>query len=295
MKIRNLLILALTSALTLGAVAAAPKKRKEKKAKTESVSPVSAEQFSYAIGVAQSSSLKQYISQRGVDSTHHALFIDALQGKYTPEQVAQARAEIARLTAITTGVEIAEQNRTHVIPSIDRQATGKDSVKFVVEPLFVQGLVEGMRGAATLTPDSASSIVEKHANYLNDKRKAENAAYLESYKKQKGVKSTASGLLYKVLTKGNGAMPADTAEVEVHYEGRLIDGTVFDSSYKRGQTASFGLKQVIKGWTEGLQLMPVGSTYEFCVPYNLAYGERGSREIPPFATLVFKVELIAIK
>ena len=83
--------------------------------------------------------------------------------------------------------------------------------------------------------------------------------------------------------------------VTVDYEGKLIDGTIFDSSYQRGQTATFGVTQVIKGWTEALKLMPVGSTYELCIPYNLAYGEHGNRTIPPFATLIFKVELIAIK
>ena len=122
-----------------------------------------------------------------------------------------------------------------------------------------------------------------------------NAEYLAQYAKQKGVKSTPSGLLYKVLKQGDGAMPADTSQVEVHYEGRLVDGTVFDSSYKRGETATFGLNQVIKGWSEAVKLMKVGSEYEICLPYNLAYGERGTRGIPPFSTLIFKIELKSIK
>ena len=105
------------------------------------------------------------------------------------------------------------------------------------------------------------------------------------------MKSTPSGLLYKVLQQGDGAMPADTSQVEVHYEGKLVDGTVFDSSYQRGETATFGLNQVIKGWSEAVKLMKVGSKYEVCLPYNLAYGERGTRGIPPFSTLLFTIEL----
>ena len=104
-----------------------------------------------------------------------------------------------------------------------------------------------------------------------------------------------SGLLYKVVRKGDGALPTDTSTVEVHYEGKLIDGSIFDSSYQRGETTSFPLNQVIKGWQEGLKLMPVGSEYELVIPYTLAYGEVGTRGIPPFSTLIFKVELKDIK
>ena len=94
---------------------------------------------------------------------------------------------------------------------------------------------------------------------------------------------------------GTGAVATDTSEVEVHYEGTLIDGTVFDSSYKRGKPATFRADQVIKGWTEALKMMPEGSVWDLYIPYNLAYGERGTRGIPPFATLIFKVELLKVK
>ena len=95
---------------------------------------------------------------------------------------------------------------------------------------------------------------------------------------------------------GNGKKPSATDKVRVHYEGTLIDGTVFDSSYQRGEPTSFGVNQVIAGWTEGLQLMPVGSTFMFYIPYNLAYGERGAgQQISPYATLIFKVELLGIE
>ncbi len=108
--------------------------------------------------------------------------------------------------------------------------------------------------------------------------------------------SLPSGLQYQVLREGDGRKPAATDQVECHYEGTLINGQVFDSSYQRGQTATFGLNQVIAGWTEGLQLMQEGAKYRFFIPYHLAYGERGAgQSIPPFATLIFDVELVKVK
>ena len=125
--------------------------------------------------------------------------------------------------------------------------------------------------------------------------KAEGEAFLAENKKQPGVVTTASGLQYTVLQEGNGRQPKASDTVRCHYEGRLLDGTVFDSSYRRGMPAEFGLRQVISGWTEGVQLMKEGSIFKFYIPYNLAYGERGAgADIPPYAALIFTVELINV-
>lgn len=124
---------------------------------------------------------------------------------------------------------------------------------------------------------------------------AENKAFLEENKKAKGVVVTDSGLQYEILTEGTGEKPTATSTVRVHYTGSLIDGTVFDSSVQRGQPAEFPVNGVIRGWTEALQLMPVGSKWRLTIPQELAYGERGAgASIPPFATLVFEVELLDI-
>jgi FKBP-type peptidyl-prolyl cis-trans isomerase FklB len=126
--------------------------------------------------------------------------------------------------------------------------------------------------------------------------KAEGEKFLAENKKREGVQVTASGLQYEVLEATIGQKPKATDKVKVHYEGTLIDGTVFDSSYQRGESISFPLNGVIKGWTEGLQLMSVGSKYKFFIPYQLAYGERGAgQQIPPYAALIFTVELLGIE
>ena len=120
--------------------------------------------------------------------------------------------------------------------------------------------------------------------------------FLAENGKKDGVVTLPSGLQYQVLKEGDGKKPSATDQVVCHYEGTLIDGTVFDSSYQRNQPATFGLNQVIAGWTEGVQLMQEGAKYRFFIPYNLAYGERGAgAQIPPFAALVFDVELIEVK
>lgn len=124
---------------------------------------------------------------------------------------------------------------------------------------------------------------------------AAGTAFLEANKKKEGVKVTPSGLQYKVIQAGNGAIPVDGQTVKTHYHGTLIDGKKFDSSYDRGQPASFNVNQVIPGWTEALKMMPVGSTWELYIPQNLAYGERAmGANIPAYSTLVFTIELLEI-
>jgi len=133
------------------------------------------------------------------------------------------------------------------------------------------------------------------ADRKNSKGKELGKAFLESNKKNEGVIVTASGLQYKVLTQGNGKTPTPNSNVKVHYTGKLIDGTVFDSSVQRGTPADFGVTQVIRGWTEALQLMKEGDKWILYIPYDLAYGERGAGgSIPPYATLIFEVELIKV-
>lgn len=140
----------------------------------------------------------------------------------------------------------------------------------------------------------AKAQVEK--KQIGDKNMKEGKAFLEANKKKKGVKITDSGLQYIVLKEGKGEKPKANSKVRVHYKGTLLDGTEFDSSYKRGKPAVFGVNQVIKGWSEALRLMKVGSKYKLFIPSSLAYGERGAgRQIPPNAVLIFEVELLGIE
>ena len=146
----------------------------------------------------------------------------------------------------------------------------------------------------------AQQVLGKFFSELEQKiageAKAAGEAFLAENAKREGVKVTESGLQYEVLEATIGQKPKATDKVRVHYEGTLIDGTVFDSSYKRDESITFGLNQVIKGWTEGLQLMSIGSKYKLYLPYQLAYGERGAgANIPPYAALIFTVELLGIE
>lgn len=140
-----------------------------------------------------------------------------------------------------------------------------------------------------------SEYFQKKEKEQAEENIAKGKAYLEENGKREGVVTTTSGLQYEVLTEGTGKSPKATDKVRCHYEGRLTDGTIFDSSYQRGEPADFGLNQVIAGWTEGVQLMKEGAKYRFHIPYLLGYGERGAgASIPPYATLVFDVELIKV-
>ncbi len=142
--------------------------------------------------------------------------------------------------------------------------------------------------------DFAKAVKEVFERSKN--QKADGEKYLAENAQKEGVVILPSGLQYKVLREGNGRKPKATDQVRCHYEGMLIDGTLFDSSLQRGEPATFPLNGVIKGWTEGLQLMQEGAKYRFFIPYHLAYGSRGAgSSIPPFATLIFDVELLEVK
>ena len=151
-----------------------------------------------------------------------------------------------------------------------------------------------------LSIDEAQEALTVYFTKLQEEQvaglKAEGEDFLAENAKKEGVVTLPSGLQYKVLNSGNGATPKATDSVECHYEGRLISGTVFDSSYQRGETATFGVNQVIAGWVEALQLMKEGDKWQLYIPYNLAYGERGAgAQIPPYSTLIFDVELVKVK
>ena len=289
MKFRSMLVVALAATLSFSAFAAKKTKKNNKKvAQPVMVKPVSPADFSYAAGVAQSSNLAQFLAQRsGVDSAHIKDFVEGLNKEVSAD-------EAAKLRALLASIDIKKQ-MPQIVQSMNQQATGKGDTTYVDATIFLKGLTEGLLKTNTLSADSATKIEQQQYDYYTQQLKTRNADFLKNYAKQKGVKSTASGLLYKVIKEGDGAMPTDTSEVEVNYEGKLVDGTVFDSSYKRGQTATFAVNQVIKGWSEAVKLMKVGAEYEVCLPYEIAYGERGTRGIPPYSTLIFKIELKSIK
>ena len=289
MKFRSMLVVALAATLSFSAFAAKKTKKNNKKvAQPVMVKPVSPADFSYAAGVAQSASLAQFLAQRsGVDSAHIKDFVAGFSQEISAD-------EAAKLRALLASIDIKKQ-MPQIVQSMNQQATGKGDTTYVDAAIFLKGLTEGLLKTNTLSADSATKIEQQQYDYYTQQLKTRNADFLKNYAKQKGVKSTASGLLYKVIKEGDGAMPTDTSEVEVNYEGKLVDGTVFDSSYKRGQTATFAVNQVIKGWSEAVKLMKVGAEYEVCLPYEIAYGERGTRGIPPYSTLIFKIELKSIK
>ena len=173
-------------------------------------------------------------------------------------------------------------------------------IKSIQEEEFLNGVKDViLENDTPLTDAEAQHTVAVYLEEIKAQRGEEareaGAKFLEENGKKKDVTVLSSGLQYSVLTEGKGKQPKATDRVKCHYEGRLTDGTVFDSSYRRGEPAVFPLNGVIAGWTEGVQLMHEGAKYRFFIPYNLAYGENGAGpSIPPFATLIFDVELLEV-
>lgn len=295
MKKTKIILMALVALLCVGATAATKKQRKGKKAAkevAERVDTVSVDTFSYLLGMANSNGLKAYLSQRmGIDTAYVEDFLKGFQQKELTEADKREKARLA-------GMEIREQVETQVWSNANRQID--DSVDVLNHEQFIKGFQNGILPVdTTFSMDSAQSLVQKQMAYYHkvkmEKKYGANRVageqFLKLNAKQDSVQTTASGLQYKVITMGTGEKPQKTDRVKVDYEGRLIDGTVFDSSYKRGKPATFPVGQVIAGWTEVLCMMPVGSKWEVYVPQELGYGDREQQKIPPFSCLVFTVEL----
>lgn len=298
MQIKSILVVAVAALLCVPAMAQKKGKKAAKGKKTvaaavltPALKPVDGTTFSYALGVAQGQSLKQYLIQReGIDSAYVHYAIEAMGANLS-------EAEHKQKVAYAAGLRIADMNQRN-LPMFNKNATGKEDSTYTSLSEFQRGLADAALCRATggLTADSAMKIVEQQFKYQQETYKAKNVAWLNTNKTLKGVKTLPSGLQYRILTEGHGPVATDSTEVEVHYEGTLIDGTVFDSSYKRNQPATFRPNQVIKGWREALTMMPEGSVWNLYIPAELGYGERGQgQSIPGNSTLIFKVEVLKVK
>ena len=298
MKRISILCFALLAGLCITAQAAGKKtsKKKGKAVEQVKVDTVSVDTFSYASGKANTQGLKLYLSQRmGIDTTYMDDFMKGFEQMALTETDKKEKARLA-------GIEIRAQLENQILPAANRQID--DSVQVLVKQRFVDGFKDGiMQANMYITMDSTQKLVRKQMDYYHnvkmEKKYGANRLageeFLKLNAKKDSVQTTPSGLQYKVITMGTGEKPQPTQKVKVNYEGRLIDGTVFDSSFKHGKPVTFPCNQVIKGWTEALCMMPVGSKWELYVPQQLAYGDREQGKIPPFSTLVFTVELLSIE
>ena len=294
---KKFILFALCASLSLGA-SAAKKTAKKKKGKepVEVVDTVCVDTFSYYFGRANSNGLKMYLAQRmGIDTTYVADFLKGFEQTTLSEADKREKARLA-------GVEIRQQVEEQVYPGASKQVN--DSTDILNKTLFVKGFLDGFSGTNTnIQMDSIQTLVKKQMEYyhkVNMEKKfganrIEGEEFLKANAKKDSIKTTPSGLQYKVLTQGTGEVPTKESKVKVNYEGHLINGTEFDSSYKRGKPVTFPVSGVIPGWTEALCMMPVGSKWMLYVPQELAYKDREQAKIPPFSCLIFTVELLEIE
>ena len=253
--------------------------------------------LSYSIGMAQTQGLKGYLTGRlDVDTAYMAEFIKGLNEG--------ANKTSKKDIAYMAGLQIGQQISNQMMKGINQELFAGDSTKTISKDNFMAGFIAGtlekggvmtMEAAQEYTRTAMETIKAKAMEEKYADNKAAGEKFLAENKAKEGVKTTESGLQYKVITEGKGEIPADTCKVKVNYKGTLIDGTEFDSSYKRNEPATFRANQVIKGWTEALTMMPVGSKWELYIPQELAYGSRESGQIKPFSTLIFEVELVGIE
>lgn len=254
--------------------------------------------LSYAIGISQTNGLKDYLSQRMEMDT--AYIADFLKGVNDAANKTSKKDQ-----AYLLGLQIGSQmSGPQAIKGMNHQLFADDSTMTVNKSDILAGVFAGVLNKdMKITPEEAQVLIQKMMESIKgkaaEKKYADNKAagekFLAENKTKEGVKTTASGLQYKVITEGKGEIPNDTCKVKVNYRGKLIDGTEFESTYTRNEPFVTNVGGVIKGWTEALKMMPVGSKWELYIPQELAYGSRDMGQIKPFSALVFEIELLGIE
>ena len=288
--------LLIAASATFAAAPIQPGKKKQKNTeapKTEALTLVTpSDSLSYAAGVSLTRGLDEYISQQmQVDSAHHADFAKALREALTQASQPDFNARVA-------GYVVAQMLEGRMLPGVKGDFEGTDYT--IDSRKFNEGFIAAVLGDTTLmTVDAASHLFQETRKAQEEKKNAayklDNELWLQKNATAEGVVTLPSGLQYKVITKGNGAIAKADDNVTVRYEGHTIDGNTFDSSYKRTpDTSTFRPDQVIKGWTEALCMMPEGSKWMLYIPQNLAYGARPAGKIKPYSTLVFTVEVVKV-
>ncbi len=254
---------------------------------------------SYAIGMAQTQGLRDYlVMQLGVDTAYMGEFVRGLNDGANA-------GDDKKKNAYYAGLQIGQQISNQMVKGINYQLFGEDSTQTISMKNFMAGFITGATGKKGLmtipeAQETAQRLMQQIKTRETEKTYGENKRageeFLAKNATKEGVVTLPSGVQYRILKEGNGAIPADTSTVTIHYEGRLINDTVFDSSYKRNQPFTARCDRNIKGFTEALTHMPVGSIWEVYIPQELAYGERQSSAlIKPFSALIFKIELLDIK
>ena len=299
MKKTMIIALAVMAGALLNTADAKKKKEAKKAAEVEAVKPLelnsSSDTLSYAAGMMLTDGLIPYLKQTGVDTAYMAKFIEGF------ETVTNA-GDNPEMKAYVAGMEIANRMKEQMLGRMKSEL--KDAPDSIIDAIAYRGFVDGLTSnTAVYDTKRASEMFKlkfeaakkaKEEKLYGPNREAGKAFLVENAKKD-SVITLPSGLQYKELVKGNGEVPKATDKVLVNYEGRLIDGTVFDASKKHGdKPAEFKPSQVIKGWTEALTMMPVGSKWELYIPYELAYGDRNTGSIKPYSALIFTVELVGI-
>ena len=254
--------------------------------------------LSYMMGISNTEGLEQYLTmQMGVDTTYMADFIKGVK-----EGIGMSTANDP---AYIAGLQIGRQVGNEIVERINQSLFKNDSTISLNKNNFIAGFLGALDKKSNMpTKKEAMEYVDTHVKAIEAKaleakygeNKAAGEKFLAENATKEGVKTTESGLQYKVIKQGKGAVPTTNNTVKVHYKGTLIDGTEFDSSYSRNEPSSFPVTGVIKGWTEALTMMPVGSKWELYIPQELAYGSRNQAQgkIKPFSALVFEVELLEI-
>lgn len=290
MKTLKTLAIMATAALTFSACGNSSAPRADLKTDIDSMS--------YAIGLLQSQYVRQAIQQgQVIDTTYIDDFVKGInEGVNAGDDKKKA--------AYIMGLQVGQQLSTQLVKGVNQQVFGDDSTKTISLKNLLAGFITGATGKTGLmTPEIANQVAQSKMEQIKSAtmtkqygaNKVAGEKWLAVNKKKPGVVTLPSGLQYKVINEGKGAIPADTTTVKVQYEGRTIDGKVFESSYKNGNgPVSMVPAQMIPGWTQALTRMPEGSIWEVYIPQQLAYKERQAGNIKPFSTLIFKIELVKV-